>query len=103
MAAELYVENDNLIVVRRVIDVLTGRPDADMTGVVNVYNTDNVALSGCVDLPITYAADAPTPFYYATIPDTVQLIFGTKYKVVFTSTNYGIKLTKVFTATVRTG
>lgn len=103
MAAELYVENGNLIVIRRVIDVLTGRPDPDMTGDVTVYNMDGTALANASALPISYATDAPTPFYYCSLPSTVQLIVGTQYKVVFLSLTYQIKLTKTFTATERTG
>ena len=102
-SAVLYVENDNLVCIRRVVDVLTGQTVTDMAGTVTVYDQNNTPLANAVDLVVTYATDAPTPFYYAELPDTIQLAAGTKYKVVFRSSNYGIKLTKTFVAQVRTG
>ncbi len=103
MAADLFVDNDNLIRIRNVVDALTGDAVADLEGVVTLYDAADAELTNATDMPISYAADAPIPFYYAEVPATVQLAEGTPYKVVFIGSNYGIMLEKIFTAKKRTG
>lgn len=97
----LFVDNANLVRLLRVIDSLTGLPESNMTGTITVYDQNDAILSGCDSLPIVYTAVPTVPFYYAALPAGTQLAVGTRYKIVFYSAAFGVKITDYWEGAVR--
>jgi len=64
---------------------------ADAVGTVDLYDSDEVIVSGCQDLSATYVAGPPRR-YQATIP-AKSLTAGATYYAEFTLTNAGGTLT----------
>lgn len=100
MALTLAPENDNIVTLERVVDYISG-PVTDMEGTITIYkqtvqNTIPTAadvLAGCDALPITFATTwDDKPVYYVIVPASVQIADGAKYRAVFQSTNYGVRI-----------
>lgn len=97
----LFVDNTNLVRLLRVVDAITGLPEANLTGTVTVYDQNETILTGCDSLAIAYAASAPVPFFYAQLPVSIQLAVGTRYKIIFYSAAFGVKITDYWEAGIR--
>jgi hypothetical protein len=100
--ADLYIENDNNIVIRGLRVAATGVYVSDATLTANVYDQNGSLVSGATSISVPYVA-ASSGEYRGLIPSTVQLTAGTRYKIVVLASNYGVKLSKWFNAVERTG
>lgn len=100
--ADLFIENDNNIVVRGLRVAATGAYVSDASLTANVSDQNGSLVSGATSISVTFVSGSSGE-YRGLIPSTVQLTAGTRYKIVVVASNYGVKLSKWFNAVERTG
>lgn len=100
--ADLFIENDNNIVVRGLRVAATGVYVSDASLTANVSDQNGSLVSGATSISVTFVSGSSGE-YRGLIPSTVQLTAGTRYKIVVVASNYGVKLSKWFNAAERTG
>jgi hypothetical protein len=99
----LYAGNNaNRIVLKRVRDPAVSGYISDMAGTVTIYDQNDAAVSNATSVAIAFTTGSDGE-YRAEIPASARLIKGTKYKAVFSSSNYDVELTKMFECVERTG
>lgn len=92
MAAQVYLKNDNNIVIRRLRLESTQSFISDATLAAAVYDQNGTVISGASAISLSYTASSDGE-YRGLLPYTVQLSEGTYVTIIVTSSNYpGIRI-----------
>ncbi len=98
---KLYAGNDTDLVVNGLTDDSTGSYINDATIVCNVtVAASGATVAGGVNVSVPYVATS-NGNYLGVLPSTASITAGVTYNLVFTASNYGLKMTDTQQAQVR--
>lgn len=87
----LYLENDNDIVIRAMRNVRDNTAVTDAVWTATVYDATNTPVTGATNISLTYVSGSSGD-YRGVVPASASLSINTQCRIVAVCSNYGARL-----------